>query len=71
MKREVVEKIWNIEEKMRKDAEYRILCAKREEMNQQFLDALKNMGQEQKRAILDYVGYLLEIHYKTIEYLMK
>ena len=40
-------------------------------MNQQFLDALKNMGQEQKRAMLDYVGYLLEIHYKTIEYLMK
>ena len=71
MEQEVVERIWNIEEKMRNDEEYRGLCAKREAMNQLFLDALENMGQEQKSAMLAYVGYLWEIHYKTIEYLMK
>ena len=71
MEREVMIRIWDLQEKMREDIEYRELCEKREIMSETFLTTLEGMTREQERAVLEYLGYLLEMHYKTIEYLIR
>ena len=71
MDQELVEKMWALQMEMKKDSVYQRLCAKSEAMNMKFLSALENMTQAQEAAVLDYLGYLLEIHFKTIEYLIR
>ena len=71
MEREVAIRIWELQEKMHDDKEYKVLCDKRERMSELFMTALEGMTREQERAVLEYLGYLLEMHYKTIEYLIR
>ena len=71
MDQELVEKMWALQMEMKKDSVYQSLCTKSEAMNMKFLSALENMTQAQESAVLDYLGYLLEIHFKTIEYLIR
>ncbi len=71
MNREVVNKIWELQEQMMEDEEYRDLLAGREEHNAQFLALLDTLTKEQEAGVLNYLGYLMEIHYKMLEYLMK
>ena len=67
----MIEKMWDLQEKMNKDPEYQALSAKREDMNLRFLTALENIEKEQEAAVLDYLGYILEMHYKILEYLIQ
>jgi len=71
MNREVVNRIWELQEQMMEDEEYRDLLAGREAYNAQFLALLDTLTKEQEAAVLNYLGYLMEIHYKMLEYLMK
>lgn len=71
MDRELVNKIWELQEQMKEDPGYQELLAGREYHNAQFLALLDTLTKEQEAGVLDYVGYLMEIHYKMMEYLIK
>ena len=71
MQRDVVNRIWELREQMKEDSQYRELMNRREYNNAQFLAVLDTLTKEQEAGILDYVGYLLEMHYKIMEYLVK
>ena len=71
MDREVVNKMWELQEQMREDPEYQELLAVREYRNTQFLALLDTFTKEQEAGVLDYVGYLMEIHYTMMEHLIK
>ena len=71
MDQEVVNKIWELQEQMMEDEEYRELLTGREDYNARFLTLLDTLTKEQEAGVLNYLGYLMEIHYKMLEYLMK
>lgn len=71
MEKELVLKLWEVQEQMHSDPEYRDLLSAWESKNQGFLDTVNTLEAETQGVILDYLGYLLELHYKTAEYLLK
>lgn len=71
MERNVVLKLWEAQEQMRTDTEYRELISEWEGRNAAFMDVLNSLDAQTQGAILDYLEYLLELHYKTAEYLLK
>ena len=62
MKKQVVDKMLQIEEALRQDAGYQHLMAEHEVLNPRFLAAVEELGQEQQDAIYDYLGLLIQMH---------
>ena len=62
MKKQVVDKMLQIEEALREDPGYQHLMAEHEVLNPRFLAAVEELGQEQQDAIYDYLGLLIQMH---------
>ena len=71
MKKDLLWKLWETQEQMRYDPEYQALFSQWEDRNARFLNMLNSLEREQQEEFFDYLSYMLELHYKTIEYLMK
>ena len=71
MEKKLVLQLWEIQENMKQDPEYTDLMSQWESRNRRFLNMLNSLEQEKQGELLDYLGYLLELHYKTAEYLIK
>lgn len=71
MDKELVLKLWEVQEQMRSDPEYQELLSAWESKKPRLSGHGKHARGRIPGVILDYLGYLLELHYKTAEYLLK
>ena len=62
MKKQVVDKMLQIEEALREDPGYQHLMAEHEVLNPRFLAAVEKLEKEQQDAIYDYLGLLIQMH---------
>ena len=68
MDKAVACKILEIQERFREDPDYQSLLVEHEVLNARFLKMAETLMQEQKEAVFDYIGLLIEIHLCVLEY---
>ena len=68
MEKDIAYRILEVQEAFRNDPEHAELWAEQEACNDRFLEALAQMSQEQRTAVEDYVGILIEIQLRTLIY---
>ena len=70
MNRTVFCKVLDAQEKMFDDPNYQKLLAEHEMLNTRFLRQLDTMNSEQQEAVMDYCGLLIEMHLRTLEFIL-
>ena len=68
MNREVSDKILSIQEAILQDAQYQQLAAEHTALNARFLEIVNALDKQQQDAIFDYLGLILQMHIKMLEY---
>lgn len=71
MDKAIMHKILDIQDTFRKDPEYQHLVEENQMRNARFLEIEKTLTQKQRDAVFDYIGLLIEIHLRTLEYALK
>ena len=67
MDKAVFEKIVTAQECLLQNPEHKLLLAEYEQIHEHFLEQVKTMNEEQRSAVWDYCGMLIEIHLHTLE----
>ena len=62
--------ILNLQDRIHTDEEYQRLMDEYTYRNEQLLDQLKTMNPEQRSAVWDYLGLMIELHFKILEHTM-
>lgn len=56
---------------MKADADYAALFREQELLNARFLQQLSTMTREQQDAVMDDCGLLIELHLRTLKYVLE
>ncbi len=68
MERQTMYKIMQIQENVWKEPEFQTLASEHDTLNQRFLKVVGMLAPEQQAAVFDYVGLLIEMRNKVLEY---
>ena len=67
MDKSVFDKIWQAREILSRDPEYQNLVQEHILLNARFLKQVETMNPQQREAVWDYCGLLIEMHLRTLE----
>lgn len=68
MEKYIAGRILEVQEAFRLDPEHERLLMEQTDCNIRFLEVLEQLTPEQRAAIEDYFGILIEIHLRTLAY---
>ena len=71
MEQSTAHKILDIQEALRSDPAYQALIAEHEVRNTRFLETVNALEKSQRAAIYDYLGLIVEIHTRQLEWACK
>ena len=63
-----IEKILSIQEALLQDVQYQQVTAEHTVLNARFLETVNALEKQQQDAIFDYLGLILQMHLKMLEY---
>ena len=64
----IVNRLFDIQDAMQQDPDCRSLYAEHAFLNARFLETVESLTAEQKDAVFDYIGLLVEMHLRTLMY---
>ena len=67
MNKMIFEKILTAQEKLYCDSEYQTLMEEYASLQERFLEQVETMNPEQREAVWDYCGMLIEMHLHTLD----
>ena len=67
MDKAVFDKILTAQEKLSYDQEYHVLIEEYARLQDRFLEQVETMNEEQRSAVWDYCGILIEMHLHTLK----
>ena len=68
MDKTIVNRLFDIQDAMRQDPDCRSLYEEHAFLNARFLETVESLTAEQKDAVFDYIGLLVEMHLRTLMY---
>ena len=71
MNKDIALRILDLQESMKQDFVYQTLLEEHDTLNHRFLAITAELTKQQQSTIYDYVGCLIELHLKTLEYALK
>ena len=71
MNQSTAQKILEVQEALRSDPAYQALVAEHEVRNARFLKTVNALEEPQRDAIFDYLGLIVEMHTRQLEWIGK
>ena len=71
MDNSVAEKILDIQEELAKQPDFAPLLAEYRHSNDRFLEEIRTMSPCQQDAVWDFLGSLVAVHMKTLEWILQ
>ena len=71
MQRNLYSRMLEVQERLFADPEHQRFLAEREAVSRNFLAHLETMTREQQEAVMDYLGAVIELHLRTLKFVLE